>query len=277
MKVFATLVIVFAGFSLAGMPTAFSDSASEKDRDALRDEIESLKDGQKAIREDLKAIRELLSGRQKAAGPVKDVKWTIKVADDPAKGKQDATVTLIEFTDYQCPFCSRHSNSVLPQIEKDFVETGKIQYVLRDFPLASLHPDAAKAHEAAHCAGEQGKYWEMHDQLFAHQRELQAEKLAAYAATATVADAPAFQACLDSGKYAGKTNASVREGTEVGVRGTPSFLLGHREPDGTVKAVKLIRGALPFPLFQKEINALLNPQKTDRRDPTREQRSEGPS
>lgn len=263
----ASAILLLLGIvSLASLEVlpAFAQQTTQENPGALRSEIEALKEGQKAIRQDLKAIKELLTARQKARSPVQEVDRTIKVADDPAKGSKDAKVTLIEFTDYQCPFCSRHTKATLPQLEKDFIKTGKIRYVLRDFPLAAIHPLAAKAHEAAHCAGEQGNYWEMHDQLFANQKALQADKLPDYAKAAGVSDASAFQACLDGGKYEARTTASLKEGSEVGVRGTPSFLLGHTEANGTVKAVQLIRGAQPFPVFQQHINALLNPKNTDK-------------
>ena len=145
------------------------------------------------------------------------------MADAPTKGQENAPLTLVEFTDYQCPYCARHSKNVLPQLTKAFIDSGKLRYVLRDFPLAAIHPHAGKAHEAAHCAGDQGKYWEMHDQLFAHPKELQADKLAGHASAVGVADATAFQTCLDSGKYEAQTKAGVTEGTKIGVRGTPSF------------------------------------------------------
>jgi len=149
----------------------------------------------------------------------------------------------VEFTDYQCPYCARHNKTVLPKLIKDFIDTGQVRYVLRDFPLASIHPQAAKAHEAAHCAGEQGKYWELHDRLFAHPKELHADKLAGHATAIGVADATAFQACLDSGKYEAQTKAGVMEGTKIA--------------NGTVKAVKLIRGAQGLPVFTAQIQALL--------------------
>ena len=264
MKASAALFMsILVSLSLIGVFPALGEPATQGDLGSLRNEIEALKEGQKAIREDLKTIKELLTARQKGRNPVQDVDLTITVTDDPAKGKKDAKVTLIEFTDYQCPFCSRHTRAVLPQLEKDFIDTGKIQYVMRDFPLVSLHPQAPKAHEAAHCAGEQGKYWEMHDQLFANQKELGADKLSNYAEAAGVSDTSAFETCLDSGKYEEKTNASLKEGQEAGVRGTPSFLLGHTEANGTVKAVKLIRGALPFSFFQQQINNLLTPINTE--------------
>lgn len=259
----ALFISIFASLNLVVISPASSGPATQEDLSALQGEIEALKEGQKAIRDELKAIKDLLTARQKSRNPVQDVDLTIKVADDPAKGNPDAKVTLIEFTDYQCPFCSRHTKSTLPQLEKNFVETGKIRYVLRDFPLSSLHPQAAKAHEAAHCAGDQGKYWEMHDRLFEHQKELGADKLLDYAEEAGVSDMSAFETCLNNQKYEEKTNASLKEGKEAGVRGTPSFLLGYTEANGNVKAMKLLRGALPYSFFQQQINKLLNPKKTD--------------
>ena len=243
------------------------DAPSPDDLRTLRNEIQALKEGQQAIQNDLKAIKELLTARQRARSNVLDVKFTVNVTKDPVKGPSDAKVTLIEFTDYQCPYCAQHTQTVLPLLTKDFIDTGKIRYVLRDFPLASIHKDAAKAHEAAHCAGEQGKYWEMHDQLFAHPKDLQAEKLAGHAQTAGVTDGPAFQACVDNGKYEEQSKASVVEGTKVGVRGTPSFLLGLTEADGTVKTTTLIRGAQPYSVFQQQINALLAPPPPDKGAP----------
>ena len=261
MKASSTLFLSFF-FSLwvVGGGAGFSEGASQEDLGTLQKEIEALKEGQKAIREDLKAIKQLLTSRQQARNPVQDVDLTIKVTNDPTMGKPDAKLTLIEFTDYQCPFCSRHTQSTLPELEKDFVKTGKIRYVLRDFPLSGIHPQAPKAHEAAHCAGEQGKYWEMHDQLFSNQKALEADKLADYAKSAGVSNASAFATCLESGKYEARMNASLKEGQEAGVRGTPSFLLGYTEDNGSVKVVKLIRGALPLTIFQQQINNLLNPK-----------------
>lgn len=241
----------------------WAQGPGEEDLSTLRKQIQQLEVGQQAIREDLKAIKDLLTARAKPPSPVDDIALTLDVGDAPAKGQADAPLTLVEYTDYQCPFCARHSQTVLPQLVKNFIDTGKVRYVLRDFPLASIHPHAAKAHEAAHCAGEQGKYWELHDLLFANQKELQAEKLAGYAAAVGVADAGAFQACVDSGKYDEQTKTGVTEGTKVGVRGTPTFALGRTEANGTISAVKLIRGAQGVPAFAEQIQALLA-AKTDK-------------
>ena len=249
------MVVMMGGITQPAIIGA--ESPVPQEGPSLQKQIEALQQGQQAIRDELKAIKELLTARTKRRSPITDISVTLNVADAPAQGQADAPLTLVEFTDYQCPYCARHSKTVLPQLIKAFIDTGKVRYVLRDFPLASIHPHAAKAHEAAHCAGDQGKYWELHDELFAHPKELHADKLAGHATAAGVADATAFQACLDSGKYEAQTKAGVTEGTKIGVRGTPSFALGRTEANGTVKAVKLIRGAQGLPVFTTHIQALL--------------------
>ena len=258
------IILGIVGFVSVGIvfpSTTRSADPIPEEIQTLRSEIQALKEGQQAIKKELESIKELLTVRQKPQSSVQDINLTFSVANDPAKGKSDARLTLIEFTDYQCPYCARHTRNVLPKLEKEFIDTGKVRYVLKDFPLVAIHPFAAKAHEAAHCAGEQGKYWEMHDQLFTNQKALQAENLAGYAEVAGVSDGKAFQACVDNGKFSKLTKASMAEGTKAGVRGTPSFLLGVSEADGTVKALKLIRGAQPYLLFQQQIQALLTPKK----------------
>jgi protein-disulfide isomerase len=261
-KLLLTMIVLVIGGMIHPIGI-WAESPSSEESHSLQQQIEALQQGQQAIRDELKAIKELLTARTKRRSPIEDISLTLNVADSPTQGQADAPLTLVEYTDYQCPYCARHSKSVLPQLVKNFIDTGKVRYVLRDFPLTSIHPHAAKAHEAAHCAGDQGKYWELHDRLFAHPKELQADKLAGHATAVGVADATAFQACLDSGKYEAQTKAGVTEGTKIGVRGTPSFALGRTEANGTVKAVKLIRGAQGVPVFEDQIQALLA-AKTDK-------------
>jgi protein-disulfide isomerase len=145
----------------------------------------------------------------------------------------------------------------MPELLKNYVETGKVRYVVRDYPLG-FHKYAAKAHEAAHCAREQDRYWEMHEQLFANQKALQLENLPGYAESAGVADLAAFSACLESGQYAERGRKSLADGAKAGVSGTPSFLIGVMQPDGTVKATKFIRGAQRYPVFDDAIKEVLS-------------------
>lgn len=238
------------------VPAALADESLDR----LSAEVRTLKAGQEAIQKDLQVIKKLLESlsvpKQRAQNSVREIDVILNVAKDPHKGDLGAPVTLVEFTDYQCPYCRRHLKNVMPQIEKNFVDTGKIRYVLRDFPL-DFHPLAAKAHVAAHCAAEQGRYWEMHEQLFEHQKELQPDKLPGYAETAGVIDIAVFEECLTDDRYARRGKKSAAEGAKAGVTGTPSFLLGPSGLDGRVKATKFIRGAQGYTVFEKQINEML--------------------
>ena len=128
---------------------------------------------------------------------------------------------------------------------------------MRDFPLESIHPAAVKAAEAPHCAEEGGKYWEMHERLFAHPKALAPDDLVAHA-QALGLDAAAFKRCLDNGKYATRVREAQAEGERAGVRGTPMFFLGLTEPNSAkITAVTALRGAQPFVKFEEAIEKLL--------------------
>lgn len=238
--------------SLALMtPALFSQSA--EDMKALRKEVEAIKEGQKAIQSDLEAIKKLLT--QPAQQGFKEA--VISVEGSPFKGEKNAKVTLVEFSDYQCPFCARHVQQTVPQLMKEYVSTGKLKYVFRDYPIESIHPQAFKAAEAARCGGEQGKFWEMHDILFDNQKQLQRADLDAHAQKVGL-DAAKFKDCLDSGRQANRVRLDFADGGKAGARGTPGFFLGLTQPnEPTVKAVKFINGAQPYAQFKEAIDALL--------------------
>jgi len=230
---------------------------SSEELNALRKDIEGLKQGQSAIQKELQEIKSLLQSRA-ATPPPEPQNVVLNLKDDPFKGEKNAKVTLVEFSDYQCPFCARHVRETLPPLEREYITTGKIKYVFRNFPIASIHPLAFKAHEAANCSGEQEKYWEMHDRLFANSTALGLKDLSQHA-RALALDLAKFQACLDSGKHAGKINRDLAEGQKAGVKGTPTFFLGLTEPNDTqITAVKIIRGAQPYAAFKQAIESLLS-------------------
>ncbi len=147
----------------------------------------------------------------------------------------------------------------MQQIEKDYIETGKMKHVFMDFPLP-MHSQAMKAAEAANCAGDQGKFWEMHDKLFANQQALKQEDLVKHA-EALGLDMTKFKQCLDSGKRAEVIKKEMAEGQKAGVTGTPAFLIGFSQPDGKVKATKKIVGAQPYASFKAAINEMLSSKK----------------
>ena len=255
-KLFRAVFVVV--FLLLNSHQGFPQSTEELK--ALRKDLEELKKGQSTIQKELEAIKSLLQPRRPPPS-VQPVNIVLSVDGNPFKGDKNARVTLIEFTDYQCPFCARHSSQTAPQIEKDYIQTGKVRYVLRDFPIASIHPLAFKAHEAAHCAGEQGKYWEMHGRLFANQKAMSPKDLSDHAQGLSL-DMPKFQQCLDSGKHASKIRNDLADGQKAGVQGTPSFFLGLTEPnDANIKAARIIRGAQPYAAFKQAIDSLLSTQK----------------
>lgn len=192
-----------------------------------------------------------------AASPGESREVVVEIAEAPRRGRATAPLMLIEFSDYQCPFCARHVRETWPQIEREYVRTGKVQYVFKDFPLERIHPQAFRAAEAAHCAGEQGKFWEMHDRLFADQAALSAGDFRRLAEELRM-DLSRFQACMESGRYAARIRRDLAEGNRLGITGTPTFLLGFTPSSGAaVRAVKIIRGAKSFSEFQQAIEELL--------------------
>lgn len=163
----------------------------------------------------------------------------VSVDDDPARGPQCAPVTIIEFSDFQCPACSRYVNETLPLILATYGD--QVRYVFRDFPIPS-HPQAQKAAEAAQCAFEQGKFWDYHDMLFQNQGALDVPSLKSYA-VALGLDESTFSLCLDSGKYAAEVQKDFDDGVAYGVTGVPTFFINGRK----------VVGAQPFSTFQSII------------------------
>lgn len=160
-------------------------------------------------------------------------------ATGPSKGPDNAKVTIVTFSDFECPFCSR-VNPALEQVMETY--EGQVRVVFRDYPLA-FHANAPKASEAGHCAHEQGKFWEMHDKLFANQKALQPAQLKGYAEEIGL-DKAKFDACLDSGRMAEVVKKNMEDGEAAGVQGTPAFFV-----NGT-----MLSGALPFEEFKKVID-----------------------
>lgn len=170
----------------------------------------------------------------------------ISVDDDPSQGKEGAPITIIEFSDFQCPFCKR----VRPTITQ-IMDTykGKVHYVFRDFPL-SFHKNAEKAAQAANCAGEQDEYWKYNTHIWENQQELQAESLKEYAKTLGLNESK-FNECLDSDKYADEVAKDIRDGSAAGVTGTPAYF---------VNGI-FVSGAQPFESFKNIIDTELKLKK----------------
>lgn len=182
---------------------------------------------------------------QQQAAP-EQARQQIDIDDDPVLGNKDAPVTIVSFEDYQCPFCKRSFDQTFPLLKKEYIDTGKVRYVFRDFPL-NFHPQAQSASEASECADDQGKFWEYHGALFQNQESL-GDALYKKIAEELELNVEQFNSCLDSGKYRQEVQNDFSYGTTVGVSGTPTFF---------INGIKLV-GAQPFQAFQQVIEAELN-------------------
>lgn len=148
----------------------------------------------------------------------------------------------------------------MPQLDKEYISTGKVKYVFRDLPLEAIHPHAFKAAVAANCADEQGKYWEMHDRLFASQRQLDPAGLAAIAQGLGL-DQAKFAACLESDRYDAEIRQDMADAEAANIGGTPYFVIGLVNPqnprDPNVRVVRTITGAAPYTTFKAALDAAL--------------------
>jgi protein-disulfide isomerase len=241
---------------LVGSLTAAAAGAQSKPADVatLHKELEALRKSQEAMARDVAAIKKILESLQ-GPPPVGPVEGRVDTLGAPERGNARATVAIVEFSDYQCPFCKRHVDATLPLIEKNYITNGRVRYVFMDYPLEAIHPLAFKAAEASHCAAEQNQFWKMHDRLFAHQDKLKPDQLMAHA-TALGLNSARFGTCLASGKYAARIKASLAQGEKFGISGTPAIVLG-RNRNGTIEATRMIVGALPFEVIKEEVDKLL--------------------
>jgi protein-disulfide isomerase len=222
---------------------------------AVRADLARIQTDLTNVKSQLAQVLRLMSQRQASGtvattGPVR-----ASVAGAPTLGRADAPVTVVEFSDYQCPFCGRFFATVLPALKSEYMDAGKVRYVFRDYPLDQLHPLARKAAEAAHCAGEQGRYWEMHDALFQNQRSLSPPQLGEHA-RALGLDSARFEECLSSGRYAAQIERGLADGAAAGVQGTPGFVIGRTKAGDVVEGTP-VRGAQPLETFRQIIDRAL--------------------
>jgi len=179
---------------------------------------------------------------------------SISLDDDPVKGDPNAPITIVEFSDFQCPFCARFHSTTFPQLEANYIDSGKVKFVYRDFPIQSIHPIAVPAAFAAECADEQGMFWEYHDIVFENQKKWQGlsgpimvDTFEQYALDLGL-NTSDFNTCFESGKYADEVTKDLQDGVSYGVTGTPGFFVGNDE----LGYVKMI-GAQPYAAFQQVI------------------------
>jgi protein-disulfide isomerase len=209
---------------------------------------------------ELRQIHQLMERQQTgqarpaAAAPPPDDKVRVEIKSGAYSiGRADAPLTMVEYSDYQCPFCRQFHIATFEEIKKNYIDTGKLRYVSRDFPL-DMHENAPHAAMAARCAADQGKFWEMRHVMIVNASQLQPQNITAYA-TDLQLDVEKFNACVTSGKYRAEVDQNMAEGRAAGVSGTPSFVLGRTDKD-VVDGVRIV-GAQPYNAFDSRLKELL--------------------
>jgi protein-disulfide isomerase len=191
------------------------------------------------------------------SGPAK-----VSVDDDPVLGDKNAPVTIIEFSDYECPFCKRHFDQTHPQLIKNYVDTGKVKIVFRDLPLSFHDPLATTEAIAANCVREQGgdsAYFKYHDLMFKNTTSngngLTKEDLSKYVSDIGL-NPTTFKVCLDAEKFKQEVQSDLADAGKVGASGTPTFFIGKSTSDGVIDGTRVV-GAQPYSVFQTTIDGLL--------------------
>jgi protein-disulfide isomerase len=208
---------------------------------------------------ELKAIHQLLERLTQPAQAAAPQPTTAKLTNLTGfvMGRPDAPLTMVEFTDLQCPFCRQYVTATFDQIKKDWIDTGKLRYISRDFPL-DFHPQAMPAARAARCAGEQGQFWEMRMGLMRNANQLSPDYITKTAADLKL-DTKAFASCIASTKFDAAIQADMLEGATIGIEGTPTFVVG-RTAAASLEGPMIV-GALPYPQFDARLKTLLGPAK----------------
>jgi len=236
---FLLLAVVFAGAAKEKTKQAQDNT---KDPGITRQQADE-------ILNELKSIRQLLERFTQPQAPPVPQTGKLNIEGSYTLGSSDAPVTIVEFTDYQCPFCRTFKETTFAEIRRQYIETGKVRFVVRDFPLSN-HPDAMPAAEAARCAGDQHKFWEMHDALFSDSGKLGREGLIQAAGWLKL-DVELFQSCLESGKHKQEIQNDLQVATSLQIQATPSFLIGKTTGDEVSGAI--VVGAQPFSAFEAKI------------------------
>jgi protein-disulfide isomerase len=180
---------------------------------------------------------------------------TTEVRGESFRGETGAKIAIIEYADFECSFCGQFERDTFPKILRDYIQTGKVRHLYRDLPLH--HPHSMAAARASRCAGDQGKFWEMHDALFASQSNLVEEHLSEIAVSLGL-DATKFSSCLASDKFTDQIQASASQADKLGLSATPAFIIGTLDKSGNaVRIDKRVVGAVPYETLKTDLDGLV--------------------
>ena len=207
------------------------------------------------ILSELRQIRQLLQQQTAKNAPPEPPVQRAKLKLDglPMLGVKTAPITIVEYTDYQCPFCQRFHVTTFAELKKNYIDTGKARFFSKDMPL-DFHPNAMRAAQAARCANEQGKYWQLRDVMGANPNNLDMDSIARFAGDLKM-DVDALRACVTSDKYKSVVQNDMVEAMKVGATGTPTFVVGRTTPEGVDG--ELMVGALPYQMFDEKLKTLV--------------------
>ncbi len=204
------------------------------------------------ILNELRQIRQLLEKQAVGAPkvPAEPPRAKLSLQGTEMIGNKDAPITMVEFTDYQCPFCQRFHVTVFNELKKNYIDTGKVRFYSRDLPLDTLHPNAMRAAMSARCAAEQGQFWKLRDLMGANPDKLDMGNILQTVVNLGM-DAAAFKTCVESDKYKMAIQNDVLEAAKIGADGTPTFVIGRSTSLGVDGEVLV--GALPYGAFEQKL------------------------
>ncbi len=205
------------------------------------------------ILQELRQIRQLLERQQQQQPANPPAKIKMNLEGSPMLGAKSAPITLVEFTDYQCPFCRQFHAQTFGELKKNYIDTGKVRFYSRDLPLDSMHPNAMRAAEAGRCAADQGQFWKLRDVMGNHPDKLDLESLLADAEFLKL-DVTAFRVCVVAEKHKDEIEADLMEAMRIGADGTPAFVLGKSTAEGVDG--DLLVGAQPYNIFDLKLRSL---------------------
>ena len=190
------------------------------------------------------------------------------VSDLPVIGDSRASVIVIEFSDFECPFCRRYARTVFADVEREFIVPGRVRYAFAHFPLESIHSRARLLAEAAVCAGRQGRFWEMHDLLFDLPASDDTTLLEAVVAEAGLQADQVLECLQEGGQLSEVIDRDIQVGRRLGIAATPSFVIGQIDKAGHIRPLKLIRGAQSVEWFRRAIKEVSDEASPRRSEPS---------
>ena len=207
------------------------------------------------ILQELRQIRQLLQQQNAKNAPQEPPVQKAKMSLEgmPMLGVKTAPITIVEFTDYQCPYCQRFHVATYPELKKTYIDTGLVRFFSRDMPL-DFHANALRAAQAGRCANEQGKFWQLRDVMSANPNNLDMASILKFAGDLKM-DGAALKSCIESDKYKIPVQKDMLEAMSIGANGTPTFVVGRTTPEGVDG--ELMVGALPFQAFDEKLKSLL--------------------